>query len=57
MKCVNCGRTCVPDACHYCYKDYCVLCRELELHDCPYIQKEIETDMERLKDKCALCST
>lgn len=57
MKCVNCGRTCVPNACHYCYKDYCVLCRELELHDCPYIQKEIETDMERLKDKCALCST
>ena len=57
MKCKNCGRQCVPRACKYCYKDNCILCEELELHDCPYIQIEIENDMIMLKDKRRIVNT
>ena len=57
MKCKNCGRQCVPRACKYCYKDNCILCEELELHDCPHTQQEIEKDMDRLKDKTTLIDT
>jgi hypothetical protein len=57
MKCSNCGRTCVPCKCKYCFKETCILCKELELHDCPYIQIEIENDMIMLKDKRRVVNT
>lgn len=54
MRCGKCNKKCIPIKCSYCSCECCSSCIQLEIHECPGLDKKCKDLVQNLQNSLPL---